>query len=293
MLIGLYVLGSLANDEYSDDYYYDEEGNKTKQSGNNENNSQQTAAGEDEYEGYEEPSAVEAEVEADISGGIHAPPPQEVTYGFIRSPGGGLMKISKQLVDDEYLNHTRDYYECLKLEDLVVPIVEADEMEEPEISIEQQLSHMKSKLNSAIKSVMSAVDGTGRQNQQSETEVITEEQPNAQNATDSGNATASGDSKKRMTFREKQALRMKERQEKEAQRELVKPKYRLGADCETLICGACKAVVEEFGYAVAKAVPDPNIKYIDQVTEGFCSIKPITLKYREIVADMCKTFDKV
>ncbi len=289
-IIGLIFLShlpkSFGNEDSGDDYYYDDE--------NSQNNTKDNTS-QEEYEGYEDEEGIQREsmeMEVDGDGSFFEPEPEEeeFIYGFIQNSGGGLIKINELLVNEEYLNFTRDRYDCLKLEDLIVPIVEYVEEEEPEISIEEQLAQMKNKLNKAIKGVMQAIDGKDGSSEENN-----EPSPDdkSQNTTESSNNTTNADSKKRLTFREKQALRMKERQEKEAQRELVKPKFRLGADCETLVCGACKAIVEEFGYAVAKAVPDRNIKYIDQITEGFCFTKQISLKYREIVSDLCKTFDKV
>ena len=43
---------------------------------------------------------------------------------------------------------------------------------------------------------------------------------------------------------------MKERAEKERIRDAKIPKVQLGPDCETMVCGACKILVEEFARAV-------------------------------------------
>lgn len=71
-------------------------------------------------------------------------------------------------------------------------------------------------------------------------------------------------------------------------REKARPKFRLGAACETLICGACKAVVNEFAYAVHAAVNSSEIRYIEQILNGgFCESKPIRNKYTDMVGDVC------
>jgi len=49
-------------------------------------------------------------------------------------------------------------------------------------------------------------------------------------------------------------------------REKARPKFRLGAACETLICGSCKAIVNEFAFAVHAAVNSTEFRYIEQVS---------------------------
>ena len=261
-------------DGYADAYYYEDEGSSGKEQASQGNN--------DGYEGYEEEASVEIKTEGTP---VNTPPPMDFHNGFFRNVGGGLLKVKKPLVDEEYLNMTRDTYECLLLADLVVPIYE-NVTEEVELSIEQQVSQMKSKLDKALKAATKMMGGEeSAENEGQNTEQANQE---AKNETD----TPVKDTK-RLSFREKQALRMQERQAKEAERELTKPKYRLGSDCETLICGSCKALVEEFSHVVAKAVTDPEIKYIDQLTAKFCENRIIHLKYRNIVGDICKVFDEV
>jgi hypothetical protein len=202
--------------------------------------------------------------------------------------GGGLLKITQPLATEEFLNETRDHYECLLLADLVVPIYE-NTTEEVELSIEDQVNLMKGKLDKAIKEATKIMGGG------EESSSTNDQQQQQQQGQGQQNDTSSEPPKetKRVSFRDKQAQRLAERKAKEAERELSKPKYRLGADCETLICGSCKAIVEEFAQIVYKAIRNPEIKYIDQLVPGLCESRGIGLKYREIVADICRIMDKV
>ena len=97
--------------------------------------------------------------------------------------------------------------------------------------------------------------------------------------------------KNQLTFRELQALKMAQRLEMEMEIEEKRPKFRLGADCETLVCGACKAVVEEFAHLVYAKIDDPNIKYVDEVTKDFCKAKNIEVKYTNLMTDICENFE--
>eukprot|EP01041_Mallomonas_annulata_P001236 gene1236-2403_t len=62
----------------------------------------------------------------------------------------------------------------------------------------------------------------------------------------------------------------------------------LGPNCAGLICGSCKATVDEFGRALIKASKDQKIKYMREVVDSFCSTKEIVLKYLPITEFICK-----
>jgi hypothetical protein len=259
-------------DEYSDEYYYEEGAGKEKDS--------------DLWEVS--------------STGIPIPDDRPLieANGYIRNAGGGVVKINRYLIDEAFLNFTRDNYDCLLGIDLVVPVVEANVTEDIVPTIDEQVAAMKVKLDKALKQATRIVNGEeaadpteGQQQQQGQQQGQQGNQ--GTNATTSATSTDQGLSKKRLSFREKQALRQQERKLKDEQREMVKPKFRLGADCETLVCGSCKAIVEEFATLVHQNIRNPNIKYIDQLTQGFCDIKQIALKYKGIVGDICRVFDQV
>lgn len=60
---------------------------------------------------------------------------------------------------------------------------------------------------------------------------------------------SSGEPQRKQTLKEKQELKRREKEEKakEMAKRPEKISVQLGSDCETLVCGACKAVVDEFG----------------------------------------------
>lgn len=223
-------------------------------------------------------------------------PPQEVLNGFIRHTGGGLMKIGRGLVDEIFINETVDKYDCVRMVDSMVQIVEVTNTTEEVMNVTAQIQDLKMKMDRvmqfAIKTQDDAVKGGGPSTGSASSGVKISP---SNNETQPTNTTAIPDKPqpKRMSFREKQALRMQQRKEKALAREAVRPKYRLGADCETLVCGACKAVVDEFGQSIYNAIRNPQIKYVDQLMEGFCASKTVTLKYADIVADICTYFEQV
>jgi hypothetical protein len=62
-------------------------------------------------------------------------------------------------------------------------------------------------------------------------------------------SSSGGEVQRKQSLKEKQEQRRREKEEraKELAKRPEKVSVQLGADCETLVCGACKAVVEEFG----------------------------------------------
>lgn len=67
---------------------------------------------------------------------------------------------------------------------------------------------------------------------------------------------------KRLSFREKEMLKMEAKKAEYARQQRAAALYRLGPSCEDRICYSCKLVVEEFGLAVINAVRDPKYKYV-------------------------------
>lgn len=84
---------------------------------------------------------------------------------------------------------------------------------------------------------------------------------------------------------------MEAKRKKQAEKELLVPKYLLGSDCETLICGSCKALVGEFAELVITHAKDPTFPYIDDLTAGFCKSRGVTLAHVDMVGDLCLNFE--
>jgi hypothetical protein len=206
--------------------------------------------------------------------------------GFLKPAGSGISKVTKPLVDEEYLNMTAEVYDCVKRVDSGILALEPNSTEDEEPDITQQVNDLRKKMEAVVSVAAALANGTdSNQNATSANDTATgivEEIPSQQQA-----------KVKRLTFREKQEQRMKDRREQEAAREMMRPKFRLGADCETMVCGACKAIVEEFGIAAQAAAKDPKIRYVEDVMTGFCARKEVKLKYVDLVSDICTRLEQV
>jgi hypothetical protein len=110
---------------------------------------------------------------------------------------------------------------------------------------------------------------------------------------DSSSAAAKKEKEKKISFREKQDAKMRERRDQELLKEKVRPKFREGADCESLVCESCKSIVEEFGRSLHAVINDNQYRYVEDVMKGFCKSKPIALKYVNLVGDICLKFEQV
>jgi len=237
---------------------------------------------EEEYDDY-----YEDEVEETVDGtSIPAPKQPTLVAGFHKNVGGGMHQITIPFLDEEYLNLTAEVFDCVKRVDSGILALEPNSTEDEEPDITQQVNDLRKKMEEVVSVAAALANGTyskpSNSTSNDTSSGIIEEIPSSQSS-----------KVKRLSFREKQELRMKERREQEAAREQLRPKFRLGADCETLVCGACKAIVEEFGVAVKNAVNNASIQYIEEVSFGMCERKEIKLKYIDLVTDVCKRIEQV
>jgi len=232
----------------------------------------------------------------------------EKFIGFHKSVGGGLLKVKKLLLDEEYLNATSDTIGCVKrMEYGILSAEEVEEVQEDvEVDVVKQVTGLKRRME---RIAMAAMGGASSDTESSVVDASSSGDTNYKHVNDTMVTTSSSDTtttttegddstdikinRSKLTYRQKQDIRMKERKAQEAAREKLRPKFRVGADCETLICGACKAIVEEFGRAVVKASKDPAYPYVEDVFTGFCKVKDVALKYTEIVTDVCNQFEQV
>lgn len=99
---------------------------------------------------------------------------------------------------------------------------------------------------------------------------------------------------KRLSLKEKQDLRKKEREQQaqiEKEKEKAKldiPPKKMGAPCESSLCAACKSVVDEFGQRVFRAINDPEVEYVYDLSDSFCATKEIASKYGPFMEFICK-----
>jgi len=117
------------------------------------------------------------------------------------------------------------------------------------------------------------------------------EEEEAREAKEEEEQVSKGKSKKvkKPSFRELQAQKMDARKEKEASRHVVKGSLQAGASCESLICGACKVVAEEFSHAVMEGGTEEKYPYVEDVAAGFCARNVFQLRYQELVRNTCMT----
>lgn len=273
-----------------DEYEYEDEEPAAVGSQSQSTASAPSTADEYEYEYEDEEPHATPQFQQKPFDNQHENPDLIARNGFIRH-GGGLMKIGRPLVDDIYVNETMEKYDCVRFVDSLVHVAEPQEEFEDTLNVTAQIQELKQKMDRVMQMTAARNGDIGNDAKDAPVDpslrtVQTKNETQA-NATD-----ASEPKRKRMSFREKQALRLQQRKERELAREALRPKFRLGADCETLICGSCKAIVDEFGQLVFNAIRDPKIKYIDQLTENFCGSKMITVKYMDMVHDVCGAFEQ-
>jgi len=232
---------------------------------------------DDEYyeDGYEDEIEIEAQgTSVDIS-----------LNGYHTNVGGGVNTVKMKLINDVYLNETAKIYDCLiqkqrgafpkeKKEEEDEEEDEEDEKEGEGNSDGEDSGEGSSKLTL---DEMNELIANG-------TDLSTLDQKNK-------SVEEAAKKKKKLTYREKQKMEMEERRKKQAEKEALKPKFLMGASCETLICGSCKALVEQFAHRVVRFANDPEMKYIEDLTKDFCDSREVNLEYVDMVPDLCGNFN--
>ena len=194
---------------------------------------------------------------------------------YKRSVGGGLGRVAVLLVNERYLAVTAAQYGCVLQKDLgikqqaknatkVLHTVQENEKRRQEDFGKVVLPDEK-----AAAAAVGSVDGAAPAN-------------NAKAA-----KTAAAQKDKKLTYREVQEQKRADRMAAEAEREALRGKFELGVSCESLVCGSCKAMVEEFAGAVVQGITDPKYVYIEDILPDFCQRKEIALKYTDMVAAIC------
>jgi hypothetical protein len=236
---------------------------------------------EDVYEdGYYEDTYEEGSVVFPVSndGEIDSPKQMETLYGFHRNVGGGVVRITKRMVTPTYINDTALMYDCVKKADAYILVVEEPEEDEDyEEDVAKQVMDLRRRMEQVTSMASGITNGTVEVNQNTTVNVT----------------VVKKEKEKKVSFREQQENKMRKKREQELLKEKTRPKFRVGADCEDLVCGACKSVVEEFGRAVHAVVADPQYRYIEDVIKNFCKSKSIALKYADMVSDVCVKFEQV
>lgn len=87
-------------------------------------------------------------------------------------------------------------------------------------------------------------------------------------------------------------MKKKEKEDKKAGDEPGTSKSRLlsGPVCETQLCLACRVVVEEFGNALIRSIPDERVEYVHEVAQkDFCSSSGLNSRFGPIVREVCSS----
>jgi hypothetical protein len=92
----------------------------------------------------------------------------------------------------------------------------------------------------------------------------------------------------RHQFRLNEVEKLKKKAEVARIKDTKVQKFVLGPDCETMICGVCKVIVEEFALQLTRSLDDPKIKYVEEVFNGFCGSPNLSSKYIDLVAWTCR-----
>lgn len=92
-----------------------------------------------------------------------------------------------------------------------------------------------------------------------------------------------------LAFRDRAAADARARGEQAAQRAAETPSAPLGAPCEAQLCGACKALVEEFTELLHAQRPrQQQPAYLSPLLdEAFCASQGVAAKYTPLVAEVC------
>lgn len=184
--------------------------------------------------------------------------PAKTTYK--KSVGGGLGRVSVVLATEKFITTTAAQYGCI---------------------LQSQLG-VKQQSKNATKIQRSLQENEKRQ-QEEFGKVVVEGDGGTQQVPPSAAAAK----EKKMSYRELQEQKREQRLKAEMEKEALKGKFELGVSCETLVCGACKVMVEEFADAVLQGLTDPRYVYVEDLLGDFCQRKEIAQKYSEFVGSIC------
>ena len=191
---------------------------------------------------------------------------------YKKTVGGGLGRVAVILATERFVNLTATQFGCV---------------------LQSQLG-IKQQSKNATKVQRTMQENAKRQQEQFGKVVLEStispdggEDSASSSSTSSSSQKSSGAKEKKLTYRELQEQKREKRHQAELEKEALKGKFLLGASCETLICGSCKAMVEEFASAVVEGMRDPQYVYIEDLMPEFCKRKEVAMKYSELVGSVC------
>jgi len=92
---------------------------------------------------------------------------------------------------------------------------------------------------------------------------------------------------KALSYRQKEAMRKKELEERRKALEASTSRVQAGPPCEVILCGACKIAIEEFGKAIVASIGNPEYRFAHQLVDDFCSSEDISSRYSKSVKKIC------
>ena len=199
---------------------------------------------------------------------------------YKKSVGGGLGRVAVHLANDRFINVTAAQYGCVL---------------QSQLGIKQHNKNATKVQRTMQENARRQQDEFGKVVLPSQQQQVGEASIGADGSTAGSSSgaktqTAGGNAKeKKLTYRELQEQKREKRHLAELEKEALKGKFLLGASCETLICGSCKAMVEEFATAVVEGLRDPQFVYIEDIMNEFCRRKEIAMKYSDLVGSICFT----
>jgi hypothetical protein len=179
---------------------------------------------------------------------------------YKKSVGGGLGRVSVVLATEKFITTTAAQYGCI---------------------LQSQLG-VKQQSKNATKIQRSLQENEKRQQEEFGKVVI-----DGDGGTQHVPPPTAAAKEKKMSYRELQEQKREQRLKAEMEKEALKGKFDLGVSCETLVCGACKVMVEEFADAVLQGLADPRYVYVEDLLSDFCQRKEIAQKYSELVSSIC------
>ena len=199
---------------------------------------------------------------------------------YKKSVGGGLSRVAVHLANDRFVNVTAAQYGCVL---------------QSQLGIKQHNKNATKVQRTMQENARRQQDEFGKVVHPSKQQQMVEAAIGADGSTAVSSSTGAkthtgGNAKeKKLTYRELQEQKREKRYLAEQEKEALKGKFLLGASCETLICGACKAMVEEFAASVVEGLRDPQYVYIEDLMNEFCRRKEIAMKYSDLVGSICFT----
>ena len=227
-----------------------------------------------------------------------------------------IRKFNRISLSELFLNITSERYDCILRKNSFVLALEPENetvvnkhevMEKHVSSVKEMIRSVQTQANAHIHKRKEGIGATkkiaSKHSSENEFKNSIEEPAPASNLNSSlsSNTSLSNDTvvtRKKLSYRERLNLTILAKKEREKQREKIRPKFRLGADCETLLCASCKIFTREISTFLQRKLLEiaiterPNrVRIVENALPSFCRSEYLTSTYKEMVPDMCLNFE--